>query len=174
MQQFVEAKIGEFRLHRAGVEPGDVQQRREDFFDRFQRGVDIRHQIGIVTVALALDQAGDVKPRGIERLQDVMARRRDEPRLRHVGVIGFRLRALELGIEPGEFAGALAHAALQRRIGALQRFGRLHGRRDVGKGRDQAAVRHAVRTHFDHQAAFGETFEERLGFASYIWRYARR
>ena len=120
----------------------------------------------IVTVALALDQAGDVKPRGIERLQDVMARRRDEPRLRHVGVIGFRLRALELGIEPGEFAGALAHAALQRRIGALQRFGRLHARRDVGKGRDQAAVRHAVRTHFDHQAAFGEAFEERLGFAT--------
>ena len=136
--------------------------------------------------ALALDQAGHVKPRRVERLQNVVARRGDEARLRDVGVVGFGLGALELGIEPGQLAGALAHAALQRRIGALQRLRRLHARGDVGEGRDQAAVGHAVGAHFDHQAALGEAFEERLGLGGVFgdalgdelvdapWRRARR
>ena len=166
VQQFVDAELGEFRLHRPGIEPRNVEQRGENLFDRFERGVDIRHQVGIFAVALALalplDQAGHVKPGGIERLQDVVARGGDEPGLGDIGVVGFRLGALELGIEPRQFAGALAHAPLQRRIGALQRFGRLHARRDVGKSRHQAAVGHAVRPHLDHQGAFGEALEEGL------------
>ena len=51
---------------------------------------------------------------------------------------------------------------LQRRVGALQRFGRLDARRDVGEGGDDAAVRHAVGAHLDHEAALGEALEERL------------
>ena len=66
-------------------------------------------------------------------------------------------------VEPRQFPGALAHAALQRGVGALQRLGGLHARRDVGERRDQAAVGHAVGAHFDHQPAFGEALEERLG-----------
>ena len=38
---------------------------------------------------------------------------------------------------------------LQRLVGALQRLGRLHARRDVGEGGDDAAVRHAVGAHLD-------------------------
>ena len=91
------------------------------------------HQIGVLAGALALDQAGDVEPRGVERLQDVVARGGEEARLGDVGVLGFGLGAPELGVEPGQFLGALAHAALQRRVGALQRLGRLHARRDVGE-----------------------------------------
>ena len=73
-----------------------------------------------------------------------------------------RLGALELGVEPRQLLGALAHAALERLIGALERLGRLHARRDVGEGRDQAAVGHAVGAHLDHQAALGKALEERL------------
>ena len=94
--------------------------------------------------ALALDQTGHVEPCGVERLQDVVACRRDEARLRDIGVVRFGLGALEFVVEPGEFPGALPNATLERRIGAFESLGRVHARRDVGEGHDQAAVGHPV------------------------------
>ena len=44
-------------------------------------------------LALPLDQAGDIEPRRIERLQDVVARRRQEARLGDVGLLGLGLGA---------------------------------------------------------------------------------
>ena len=58
VQQFVDAEIGEFRLHRAGIEPGNVEQRGEYFFDRFQRGVDVLHQIGVFARPRAAARSG--------------------------------------------------------------------------------------------------------------------
>src|SRR3984885_1299744 len=164
VQQFVDAEIGDFRLHRAGIEPRNVEQRGEYLLDRFERGVDVLYQIAILTGALPLDQARHIKPRRIERLQNVVAGGGDESRFGDVGFVGFGLGAFGLRVEAREFAGALAHAAFQRRIGAFQRLRRLHAWGDVGEGRHQAAVGHAVRAHFDHQATFGKAFEERLAF----------
>ena len=62
---------------------------RENLFDRLERGVDILDQTGVLAGALALDQAGDIEPRGVERLQDVVARRGDEAGLGNIGVVGF-------------------------------------------------------------------------------------
>ena len=73
------------------------------------------------------------------------------------------LARAELGVEQGQFLGALAHAPLQRFVGALERLGRLHARRDVGEGRDDAAVGHWIGAHLDDQVALGESLEERLG-----------
>ena len=46
-----------------------------------------------LAAALPLDQAGDVEPRGIERLQDVVARGREEAGLGDVGLLGLALGA---------------------------------------------------------------------------------
>ena len=89
----------------------------------------------VVAASLPLDQAGDVEPRRVERLQDVVAGGREEARLGDIGLLGLAFGARELGIEPGQLLGALAHPPLQRLVGALQRFGRLDARRDVGEGR---------------------------------------
>ena len=107
-------------------------------------------------------QRGDVEARGVERLQDVVAGGGEEARLGDVGLLGVGLGAAELGVEPGELGGALAHAHFQRGVGALQRFGGDDARRDVGDGGDDAAVRHAVGADLDDQAAIGEALEERL------------
>ena len=40
-QQLVDAEADDLRLHRAGVEPRDVEQRAEDLLDRLERGVDV-------------------------------------------------------------------------------------------------------------------------------------
>ncbi len=90
----------------------------------------------------ALDQAGGEQPRRIERLQDVVACRRDEPRLREVGGIGFGLGGGQLLVEAGQFGGALGNAALQRFVGALQGLGRQHAFGGIDDGDDHAAIRH--------------------------------
>ena len=161
-QQLVDAEADDFRLHGAGVEPRNVEQRPENLFDRVERGIDIADQLSVVAAALPLDQAGDVEARGIERLQNVVARRGEEPGLGDVGLLGLAFGAAELGVEPRQFLGALLHAALQRFVGALELFRRLHARRDVGEGRDDAAVRHRVCAHLHDQVALGEALEERL------------
>ncbi len=160
--QLVDAEAGEFGTHGAGIEPRNIEQRAENLLHRLERGVDIVDQPAVVAAALALDQAGDVEPRRIERLQDVVARRREEFGLGDIGVVGFALGARQGGIQPREFLGALAHAPLERFVGALQRFGRLHAGGDVGEGGDDAAVRHMVGAHLDHHAGLGEALEERL------------
>ncbi len=122
-------KLVELGAHRAGVEPRNIEQRAENLLHRLERGVDIVDQPAVVAAALALDQAGDVEPRRVERLQDVVARRGEELGLGNIGLVGLALGARQRGIEPREFLGALAHAPLQRLVGALQRFGRLDARR---------------------------------------------
>ena len=165
LQQFADAEIGHLGLHRTGVEPRNVEQRGEYFFDRLQRGVDILHQARVLArILLALDQAGHVKSCGVERLQDVVARRGDKARLRDVGIVGLGLGALKLGVEPRQLAGAFADAALQRGVGALQRLRGLHARRDIGESGNEAAIGHAVGADFDHQPALGNALEKRLGF----------
>ena len=98
-QQFVDAEGGEFRPQHAGVEPRDVEQRAEDFLHRFQRGVDIVDQRPIVGAALALDQAGDVKPRRVQRLQYVVAGGGQELGLGNVGGVGLALGARQRRVE---------------------------------------------------------------------------
>ena len=43
-QQLVDAEADEFRPHRAGVEPRNVEQRAENLLDRFERGIDVADQ----------------------------------------------------------------------------------------------------------------------------------
>ena len=155
-------KLVEFRPHHAGVEPRHVEQRAENFLHRLERGVDIVDQPAVAAAALALDQAGDVEPRCVERLQDVVARRGEELGFGNIGGVGFALGERQRGIEPGEFLGAFMHAMFERLVGALQRFGRCHAGRDVGEGGDDAAVGHVVGAYLDHHAGLGEAFEERL------------
>ncbi len=135
--QVADLETGDRRRHGAGVEPRNIQQRAEDFLDRLQRIVDVFDQPRILAAALALDQARHIEPRRIQRLQDVVARRRQKARLRDVGVLGGALGQRQFRIQPGQFLGAIAHALFQRRIGAFQRFGGLEARGDVGKGDDQ-------------------------------------
>ena len=147
--QFVDAEAGIVRPHRAGVEPRHVEQGAEDLLDRLERGVDIVDQAAVVALALPLDQTGDVKPRGVERLQDVVAGRRQKLGLGNIGGVGVAFGARQRHVEVGEFLGALAHAPLQRFVGALERLGRLHAGGDIGIGGHETAVRHAVGAHFD-------------------------
>src|SRR5882672_4328268 len=129
-QELVDAEADDFRLHCAGIEPRDVEQRAEYFLDRVERGVDVADKLRIAAAGLPLDQAGDVEARGIERLQDVMARRGEEPGLRNIGLLGLAFGTTELGIEPRQFLGALLYASFERFIGACELLRRLHARRD--------------------------------------------
>ena len=113
---------------------------------------------------MALDQARHVEPRRVQRLQNVVACRRQKPRLGDVGVLGRALGERQFGVEAGELLGAVAHALLQRRIGALELLGGLERRRYIGEGDDEATARHAVGTHLDHHAAIRQPLQVGLAF----------
>src|SRR5262249_26643318 len=108
-QKLVDAKADDLRFHCSSIEPRNVQQRAEYFFDGVERGVDIGDQLGIVAATLPLDQACDVKARGIERLQNVVACRGEETGLRNVGLFGLALGTAEFSVETRQFFRALLH-----------------------------------------------------------------
>jgi hypothetical protein len=57
-QQSVEPEHGVDRLHRAGVEPRNVEHRAEDRLDRFQRGFDVlRGLAGSALAAFSISEA---------------------------------------------------------------------------------------------------------------------
>ncbi len=89
-----------------------------------------------------LHHARHVQPRGIERLQDVVAGGCQEARLVEVGLVGLALGDRQRLVDLQQLGRALAHAPLQRLVGARQRLGRLDPIGDVGVGGDDAALRH--------------------------------
>jgi hypothetical protein len=84
--QLVDPEACKFGTQGACVEAGHIEQRPENFFDRFERGIDIVNQAAVFAAA-AFGKARDVKPRGIERLQDVVACRRQKL-VRNIGCAG--------------------------------------------------------------------------------------
>ena len=156
LEDVVDAEDGELGLERPGVEAGDVEQRPEDLLDRIERLVDVDGVGGERAVLGLLHQRGGVEAGGVERLQDVVAGGGEELGLADVGVVGLGLGARQLGVEAGQFLGALAHPALQSLVGARQRLGRADAFGDVGPGGDDAAVRHRRGAHFDHRIGGGE------------------
>ena len=47
-QHFVDPEGDDFRLHRAGIEPRNIEQRTEDFLHRVERRVDIGDELRVV------------------------------------------------------------------------------------------------------------------------------
>src|SRR5262249_52205894 len=119
-QKLIDAKAYELRFHCAGIKPRNVEQCAEYFFHGVERGVDIGDKLGIVAATLPLDQAGDVKASGIERLQNVVARCGEETGLGNVGLFGLALGTAEFSIEAGHIFGARLHPPPPRFAGGLQ------------------------------------------------------
>ena len=125
----------DLRLELARVEPRDVEERAQDFFNRIERGIDVLREPHWFGLQRALDQTRGVQPRGVERLKQIVARRREEPSLRKIGLA-------ERVVDAHQLSGALGDAALQRFVGARQSFGRGNLVGDVEVGGDDTALRH--------------------------------
>ena len=157
--QVADAETGDRGLHGAGVEPGNIQQRAEDFLDGFQGVVDVFDQPRILAAVLAFHQARHIQPRRVERLQNIVACGRQKAGLGNAGVFRGAFGQRQFGVQPRQFLGAIAHALFQRRIGALQRLGGLEARRHIGERDNQPAAWHAVGPHFDHHMAVRKPLE---------------
>ena len=128
--QIGDRDVGNLRTRRAGVEPRNVEQRADDLLDRLERDVDIAGEIFAllgVDLVHAFGQRARVKPRRVERLQNIVAGRGEETRLGEIGGVGLVLRPLELGVEPLQFRGALIDAPLEHLVGGRKRFLGLNG-----------------------------------------------
>src|SRR5215472_13291801 len=101
------------RVERTGVELRYVEERLQQLVDGAERLVELMSQCARLRAAGTLGQGAREKARRVERLQQVVARRRQEPRLADVGRLGRGLRVAELLVEPRELVGALADPALQ-------------------------------------------------------------
>src|SRR5215813_14338022 len=108
-KKLVDSEAHDLGLHRAGVEPGDFEQRRKDVFDGLKRCVDIGDERRFAESLAcstyrggkgeALHEARHVEPGGVQRLKNVMARGGEEFRLRQVGGFSGRLCLGEFRIE---------------------------------------------------------------------------
>ena len=150
------------RLHRARVEAGNVKQRREDFLHRFERGVDVPNQLAILRALHALDKSGGEQSCGVQRLQDVMARRRDEARLRQVRRLGLGLGGGQLPVEARELRGALGHPAFERFVHPLQLLRCQHAFGGVDHGDHHAAIRHRAGAELEHVPGVAAPLAEHL------------
>ena len=105
------------RTQRTGIELGDVEQRLKQFVDSAERLVDLPDQRHHLPAARAFRQGTGEQARGMQRLQQIVAGRRKEPRLADIGCVRLRLGLRQLRIETGQLAGALAHPSLQKLVG---------------------------------------------------------
>ncbi len=170
--------VGDLRPGRPGVEPRNIEQSAENLLDRLQRHVDVAGEIGALLVAPIWDAASaertGVEPRGVERLQNVVARGGEKARLREVRLLRDGLGARQFGVEPLQFGGALVDPLFQELVGRLERLLGLHGLRHVGIGGDDAAVGQPRRADLDHPMGGEEPEPRRLVVVRAASRPARR
>ena len=102
--------------------------------------------------AQPLAQGRRVEPRRVERLQQVVAGRREEAGLGDVRILGFRFGLGQLQVQALELLGALAHAALQRLVLGLELLLRFRLRCRVGVGEEEATVAKPDGSHLEHAA----------------------
>ena len=160
LQDFLDAERSHLGLHGAGIELRNVEQRREDFLDRFERSIDIADKLAVPGAFQALHQARGEQPGGIERLQDVVTGGGDEPGLRQIGAVGLGLGVRQFGIEAGQFRRALGDPALERLVRALQGFRRHDACRRIDDGDDDAAIGHGTGADLQHLARVDPPFTE--------------
>ena len=134
-------EVGNVGAHRAAFEPGDVEHVVEHLLGCAHRAVDALGDLGDGGIVRALAQRRGEEPRGVQRLQQVVARRGDEAALGGVRFLGLPLCVLLRGERRLEFAGSLLHPLLEGLLGLEQRqLGALE-LGDVVVGRDVAPVR---------------------------------
>ena len=150
LEQWLQGKRSRLRLERTGIELGDVEQRIQQRFDGAEAGVDLAAK---VVPGIAIDHRGSEQARRMQRLQQVVTGGGDEPRLAEVGGLGLGPTGFKLG-------GTLDHTLLQRfrglpqlTVAFAQRLGRVHARRHVVAGRDEAIARQRIQPEL-YDAAF--------------------
>ncbi|MND62445.1 hypothetical protein D3C80_537310 [compost metagenome] len=133
-KQFVEAVRRDVRLDRGLIEPGNVEQIRQQVFGPFQGLVSAFHQHLLSLRQLAFAQGRNQQPRGVQRLQQVVAGGGEVFVLAVIGGLGgiagiaqglgdlFTLGDLLLKVTVGfeQFIGARDDALLQFVIELLQ------------------------------------------------------
>ena len=102
-QRFERERHGRW-MHRAGLELRKVEELREQSFERLDRGADARHEGPHVGIARLGGERRREESHGVQRLTQVVARRREEPALRAIRRFGGGARSerrlglrLELG-----------------------------------------------------------------------------
>ncbi len=111
--EIVNAKDREFRQHDARIEARNIEERSENLFNRFQRGINVARQGTIVGALEPLHQARGKKTGGIQRLQNVVACGGNEPGLAEIGGLCCSLGHGQFTIQPCQLHRALDHTALK-------------------------------------------------------------
>jgi hypothetical protein len=157
VEEILDLETLDFRLDGTGVQPRNIEHRRENVFNRFKRRVDIADDRLVITFLLAFDQCAGEEPRRIERLQNVVAGGGEEARLALVGGIGIGLRLAQFAVELGQFGGAFGNAHFQCFVGELQGISTGHGVGHVRKGDNDATIGQAAAVNVDHAERLHET-----------------
>ena len=156
--QLAERDRAAFRFELAGVEPRNIEQRAEDFLDRLEGAVDVVGEALGIGRQRPLDQARRIEPCRIQRLEQIVARRREETRLGEIGVAQRLVDARQLG-------GPFGDAALERLVGAGEGLRRRYLIGDVEIGRDDATLRHRRGADFEDATRRREVFQK--GFTTH-------
>ena len=133
----------DFRLQGPRIKPRNIEQGRQNILDGFKRRANIIGKLRIARATITVKQRGDEQARGIQRLQNIVACRRQKPCFRLVCRFGNSLCLFEFRIEVLQFLRPLFHAPLERFLGA-------NTGGDVGIGCDNAAIRKIRRAQLDH------------------------
>ena len=124
VEQLVRGQVGDLGDHRPGVEPRDVEERREVGLEGVHRARDALHERALVRSVRVLGESGGEQADGVQRLPQVVARRGEEAALGDVGGLGGILggtRLRELGNQRGALLGDRRLESGVDALGVVQR-----------------------------------------------------
>ena len=127
--QIVDREGAEIRRHHASVELGEVEQRAQEVLERRQAAVRLVDEARRLATHVEARQRREREPRGVQRLQQVVADRGQDGGLEEIGRLGLLLgarglvRLLDRTQRLLHLLGAAAHLIVERDRGLEQRKG---------------------------------------------------
>ena len=107
--EVVDRKGVQVRRHSAGVELGQIEQRAQEVIERREAPVRLIDEARGLPAHIKARQRRKCEPRGVQRLQKVMADRGEDRGFQEIGRLGLLLRPQQVFVRPLDRAQGLLH-----------------------------------------------------------------
>ena len=163
--EIVDRERLQVRRHHAGVELGEIEQRAQQVLERRQAAVRLIDEARGLPSDIEARQRREREPRGVQRLEKVVADRGEDGRFQQVGRIGLLLRPRQVLVRPLDRSQGLLHLSRAAANLIVERDRRL----EQGVG-----VRALIVGAFDARDELGVDLLELGDLAPQLLRLARR
>lgn len=143
-KKIIEKEEGSLRFKREGIEKGNIKKNEENGLKRLKRGIDIEGKLDGLRKKKFLRKRSGIKERRVERLKNVMERRRKKESIEKIGLLWGGLRERKIIVKMNKLRCKVDKEMIKNLRWFMENKVGLKRGSDVGKGGEKDKIRNRI------------------------------